>query len=478
MASVTHDQRRGGSLLAVTALLVLPALTAGLLAAGRSADAGPAGDRPGNGFAVGAPADGAPVTVLAGYATDPLPEPDVSTEPVSTPAPTGTPTAPAEPTATGTPTPTEPPATEPAATVPATTAPSAQPDPTWLPPTRPRPEGPQLGVYVTTDDLALTPTYWNAVAGTTVDLRVTVTNTGQVEEAIGLSYQLPAGLTDAGTVGCLRTGSVHRCTAWAVAAGTSFSTRLRIRVSGDAWQRMPVSGLVRATATAPGHPQLTPVTDEQGFAVLFPAGPPTAGVSLSASEVAFDISGAPAGLELRLGNTGQVDSTGTVEIVLPAGVTVPAPPGGCRAGTVGRTRCELGTVRAGSAGVVRLTLAADAETQRRAPLAGAVNAVLTPVTGKAKRVQMSFRIVAAAASVPAQSSDGVAPTSSQGVLAGARPGAIDGPNSTRLTAVGLIVLSVLLVVLALGLATVSLRRRSEVTDPPALAPATSTAGTD
>ena len=82
---------------------------------------------------------------------------------------------------------------------------------------------------------------------------------------------------------------------------------------------------------------------------------------------------------------------------------------------------------------------------------------------------MSFRITAAAAlATPAV---GVpAPTGSQGLIAAAAGGAVDvgGMSPAQRTALGLIVLSVLLVALALVLATGSLRRRTAgpAADPP------------
>ena len=71
---------------------------------------------------------------------------------------------------------------------------------------------------------------------------------------------------------------------------------------------MPLSGSVQVIADAPGVPG--EATDDQGFAVLFPPGPPVPGITLAADEVAFDISGAA--------------STLTVGWATPAGWTPPA----------------------------------------------------------------------------------------------------------------------------------------------------------
>jgi hypothetical protein len=385
---------------------------------------------------------------------------DVPSIPQPTP-PASTPTVPAP---TAPPGPADPPAptAPPAATgppPPATSAPPVQP-----PPGAPAPG--RLGVRVGTEDVTLTEAYWNS-GGTTTTLRVTVTNTGEVPALVRLSYTLPAGLTDAGTAGCAATGGgEHRCGGWTTAPGARSSTLVRVRVDGDAWRGMPLSGAVRVTATAPGV--AGSAEDNEGFAVLFPPGPPVPGISLRAEGVAFDISGAASDLGVRLGNTGRVDAAGRIEVVLPAGVTVPAPPAGCVALGAARTRCDVGIVPAGGSARLRLPVSATPEAQRDAPLAGALVGRLEPLSGRARQLQMSFRITAAAAiSTPAATP---APAGSQGVLAAAgigRDSAGTGPG--RRTAVALIAISGLLVALALALATVSLRRR--LTGSPGGAPA-------
>ncbi|MFG1887110.1 hypothetical protein ACGFIR_04475 [Micromonospora sp. NPDC049051] len=391
--------------------------------------------------------------------TDPGPEP--------TEAPSTTPPEPTPPAATTEPAPTT---TAPEQPAPTTAAPTAGPPPTTpsVPPVRPSapattPPAPPAGVSVTTDDITLTAAYWNAPS-TVTTLRVTVTNTGVTPARIRLAYTLPAGLTDAGTGGCAPAGGgEHRCGEWASAPGVRFSTLLRVRVDGDAWKRMPLSGSVRVTATAPGVPGS--VGDDEGFAVLFPPGPPVPGIRLAADAVSFDIGGGSSGLDVRLGNTGRVDAEGRIEVVLPAGVTVPAPPSGCTTVDPARTRCELGTLAAGRTARLRLPVSATPEAQRQAPLAGAVRAQLDPRSGPARQVQMSFRITAAAA-LATPVAPPPAPTGSQGVLAAeAQVGDGDGGGggSVRRTAILLIVVSTLLVVFALTLATTSLRRR--MTDP-------------
>lgn len=136
------------------------------------------------------------------------------------------------------------------------------------------------------------------------------------------------------------------------------------------------------------------------------------------------------------------------------------PPAGCAPLAPTRTRCDLGVLPAGRTQTLRFTVAATPDAQREAPLAGALTGWLDPESGPARQVQMSFRITAAAAlSTPPA---GVpAPTGSQGLIA-AQGGtvALSGMSSAQRTALALITVSVLLVVLALVLATGALRRRS------------------
>ncbi|SIN32263.1 hypothetical protein [Micromonospora cremea] len=396
------------------------------------------------------PTEPAPETTAPPPETTPPPAPQ-TTAPDVPPAPTTTAPAPGSSTA-------RPPTPGPPAP-PAPPAPSAPP----VRPPAPGPEAPPpnpLGVQVTTEDVTLTGAYWNA-ASTATTLRVTVTNTGTTAQRIRLSYTLPAGLTDAGTKGCTSTGGgAYRCGAWTAGAGARFSSLLRLRVAGTAWKQMPLSGSVRVTANAPGV--AGEAADDQGFAVLFPPGPPVPGISLAADDVSFDISGAASTLAVRLGNTGKVDAVGRVEVVLPAGVSVPTPPAGCVTVDPTRTRCDTGPVPAGRTAELRLPVEATAQAQREAPLSGAVIGQLDPRSGPSRQVQMSFRITAAAAlATPVVSPP--APTGSQGVLPAGGSADAGGMTSVQRTAVILIAVSALLVVLALTLATTSLRRR--LTDP-------------
>ncbi|MFC4148573.1 hypothetical protein ACFO0M_20150 [Micromonospora mangrovi] len=367
--------------------------------------------------------------------------------PTTAPAPAPTTTAPANPAPT---------TTAPAPPPPAPAPPPPAPAPPTVPPAQPGQPVGHLGVRVTTDDVVLTPAYWNAET-TVATLRVTITNVGTAPELVRLGYTLPTGLTDAGTPGCAAAGGgSYRCGEWATAPGARFSSSIRVRVSATAWRAMPLSGSVQVTATAPGVTGST--ADNEGFAVLFPPGPPVPGISLRADEVAFDISGGASSLSVRLGNTGSVDAAGRVEVILPDGVTAPNPPAGCVAVAPTRTRCDVGAVPAGRYATLRLPVSATAEAQRNAPLSGAVVGRLDPRSGHDKQVQMTFRITAAAALATPVATP--VPTGSQGVLVAAGQGGGDeGLTSVQRTAITLITVSGLLVVLALALATTSLRRR-------------------
>jgi hypothetical protein len=405
-------------------------------------------------------AAGAPTSIGHPLAADPdgraaadpeQSDPAPPNDPAESPTPSESPPGPVETT-------TPPPPTD---RPPAQTTPP--PPPIGPPPPAPGPQGPDptpLGVNVTTGDIVLAPAYWNADS-TLADLRVTVANTGRRAEAVRLSYTLPAGLTDAGTAGCVAAGGQSfSCAPWTVAPGTRFGTHVRVRVDGAAWRRIPLSGSVRVTAGATGSGAAVRVSDAEGFAVLFPPGPPVPGVSLTASEVNFDVTGQASTLDVRFGNTGRTDAGGTMEVLLPAGVSVPTLPAGCASTGAGRTRCDLGAIPAGRSGTAKLPIAATAEAQRAAPLSGGVIGTLTPRVGKAKRLQMSFRITAVGSATPA-APDGVAPTGSQGALPPAHqvanPGG--GLSGVQRAAIALIVLSVVLVLLALALAITSLRRR-------------------
>ncbi|WP_165945710.1 hypothetical protein [Micromonospora sp. KC606] len=452
--------RRTSSLVAAS---LAAGLAVGLAAAPNLAVAAPTAARP----TVVAPDAALPGRKPAKDTSTPPVKP-TATRPVPTSAP---PTLPPDPTT---------PAPDPTTTAPTTTSPG-RPTPTSTaptpsrggtarsaPPAAHRPGAPAgLGVRITTRDISLDPAYWNAES-TVTELRATVENTGTVTQQVRLDYTLPAGMSDAGTPGCEAAGGGSwRCGEWTTTPGDPFTSVIKIRVDGDAWRRMPLNGVVRVTATAAGTTGVA--EDNEGFAVLFPPGPPVPGILLEADEVAFDISGGETELAVRLGNTGQVDAAGRVEVVLPAGVSVPSPPAGCTAASLSRTRCDVGLLPAGRTATLRLPVVATADAQREAPLAGALIGVLDPRSGRTREIRTSFKITAAAALATPVATP--TPTGSQGVLAAAGGGTTGG-GSVQRVAVALIAISVLLVVVALAWATTSLRRRM---DEPAPGPAGSPA---
>ncbi|MBQ1025200.1 hypothetical protein [Micromonospora sp. C95] len=385
---------------------------------------------------------------------EPTGEPEPTSPPptVEPPVETTTPAAPSTPptpgTTTGGPAPSGgPPAVTVAPSRPTYSPPPPPPAATLAPPAT-------AGVKVSTGDVTLPAGYWNS-ASTVVTLSVTVANTGTASAGVRLTYTLPAGLTDAGTSGCAAAGNrEYRCGRWTTAPGAQFSTRLRIRVSGDAWRKVPLAGSVRVTATGAAGT----ASDDEGFAVLFPPGPPVPGITMSAGEVTFDAEGAGTELLVRLGNTGRADATGRVDVLLPEGVTVATPPSGCVAVATTRTRCGLGTVRSGRTEEVRLPVTATAQVLRTAPLSGAVIGRLDPRHGADRRMQLSFRITATSPELPAVVPPPAPVTSPNLRPAGATPG--EGPASGQRPAVLLITVSVLLVLLAGGLAAWWWRRRA------------------
>jgi hypothetical protein len=348
-----------------------------------------------------------------------------------------------------------------------------QPAPTSGPPSgQPGPVVPgkgRIGIWVTTSDIKLDPTYWTT--GTTVqELKVFVANTGTYAERVQLRYTLPAGLSDAGTQGCASEngGGNYRCGAWTAPAGARWTTKIKVRVSGDAWLKMPLSGSVKVLAVAPAEPSLGGVQDNEGFAVLFPPDPHVPGIKLEAGEVSFTTTDGPAELKVKVRNTSTSTAKGTVDVLLPSGVSVDpvGRPPTCNS-TVTRTRCDLGRVPAGRVAEVDLTIKAALDVQRLAPLSGAVIATLD-VRGKLKTVKMSFKITALAATYTPPPRTPLA-TGSQGTLGAFAPvggGDTRGMTGVQKTAVALVVVSILLVVLAVALATTSLRRRLEDEKPP------------
>jgi hypothetical protein len=457
---------------ATIGFVVLAAPVGGTAAAGaRTTASGASGASGGSVLAFEDPGQPDPTASTA----EPPPPTEPATEPPSpggrTPSDPGPqPTEPAPGPPSAAPGPTEgQPTTNPE---PSRTAGPQEPAPSSAPPSgQPGPSVPgkgKIGVWVTTGDVRLDSAYWSTGASVK-ELKVTVWNTGTLAEKVQLRYTLPAGLSDAGTQGCVGDGgNNHRCGAWTAPAGARWTTRVKVRVAADAWRLMPLSGSVKVLAAAPSEPSLGAVQDNEGFAVLFPPDPHVAGLAVEAGEVRFASSDAPAQLQVRLRNTGNAVAKGSVDVLLPTGVTVDeaGKPATCVTDPA-KTHCELGSIAAGRTGRLDLRIKAPLTIQRLAPLSGAVIATLTR-RGKVQTVRMSFKITAlAASSTPAPATP--LATGSQGTLGAFAPaaGEPNGMSGLQKTALALVVVSILLVVLALALATTSLRRRMEDDQPAA-----------
>jgi hypothetical protein len=258
--------------------------------------------------------------------------------------------------------------------------------PTTAPPTTqaPPPASPtfqaKLGVRVTAADLDLGPAYWNGNGAG--DFDIAVVNTGNVQEAIGGTYAMPAGVTgtgSSGTGGCTTSGATFACS---LSPGATGRVTVRATVASDAWRG---GKLLTGTATAkvqggPSH--------SDGFSVLFPPGPPTPGISLTASKLALGPASTPpqpdgGDLTVKLGNTGSTTATGAVEIVTPAGVDLVGFPAICKSHrkvAADRDRCEVGSVTAGTVLSGAFRLAISPEARAAAPLTGAVYGYLAGQT--------------------------------------------------------------------------------------------------
>ena len=295
---------------------------------------------------------------------------------------------------------------------------------------------------------------------TVADLNVIVANTGQVAQRITLTYTLPAGVSDAGTPGCRPvSGSTYRCSPITAAADASRSVHVRLRVAGGAWRNAPLNGSVQATATGSGRGDFGIARDYEGFAVLFPPGPPVAGMGLAATEVRFTALDKPATLQVTLTNRGRASAVAAVEVALPSGVNAAAQADCVPAGA--RIRCNLGPLSAGRSGHVRMTLSATPDAQRQAPLSGAAFGTLSSGS-TVKSTQTSFRILADAATAAQDADEN---TTTTGVAASSASSA-----GVTATALALVLAAGALIVLAVVLATTSLLRRRE-DDPGAPAPA-------
>lgn len=327
------------------------------------------------------------VLALAPVATAaPARPPGVST--VDTPAPPDSPSPsagdPASPT----------PGASPTAGGSATPTPTAQPTPPKTPAdatAAPTSAGPPrvLAVNVVAGNAVLGPGYWTGNGAGS--FAVTVKNTGDVPARVTLHYAVPAGVTDAGTGACAH----GACLLDPLAPGTSLSLRVAIVVSPDAWRRAPLAGRVDFSASSPG------AADAGGtvtWGVVFPPGPPAAGIALRVADVTLDNDvTVPGELVIRLTNTGARPATAVVDLVVPAGVTVASLPADCqnrRQADPTTTECGLGTIPAGAQRAVAIPLMVGDRARADAPVAGLVRAALIPSGQASRTTQASYQIIA------------------------------------------------------------------------------------
>lgn len=269
-----------------------------------------------------------------------------------------------------------------------------------------------LAVNVAADNAVLGPEYWTGNGAGS--FAITVRNTGNVAARVTLHYAVPPGVTDAGTGAC-----VHgTCQLDPLAPGTSRSLNVPIAVSPDAWRRAPLAGRVDFSASSPG------TADAGGtvtWGVVFPPGPPAAGIALQVADVTLDNDvTVPGQLVIRLTNTGARPATGVVDLVVPAGVTVARLPADCqtqRQVDPATTECGLDTIPAGAQRAVAVPLMVGDRARADAPVAGLVRAALTPSGQGTRTTQASYQIVAPPAQTGVSAMSTGAPAVPQAVAA-------------------------------------------------------------
>jgi hypothetical protein len=292
---------------------------------------------------------------------------------------------------TPTPHPTHTPKSEPTSTAPAT---PAAPAPASTPTSRAT-----LRISLAVGNAVLGSGYWTGAAAGAFTIRVG--NTGTVDARLAVGYGLPAGVTETGGSGCTGGG----CAAGTLGPGDWVDLRVTIAVAGDAWRAAPLGGQVWVTATGGG---LAPVTDQAGWSLVFPPGPPAPGIALQLDNVTLSADGtAPASLGIRLTNTGGRPAAGRIDVLLPDGITAQTPPPGCQSqpqASPPTVTCDLGTVPPGTVSALAIPLLAGAAARARAPLAGLVRANLTQVGQPSVSTQCSYQILAPAVAPPAGTS--------------------------------------------------------------------------
>ena len=269
------------------------------------------------------------------------------------------------------------------------------PSPTPAPPTTgpatigPTGSGGVLGITVMAGNAVLGPAYW--AGNRNGSFAITVRNTGTLAVRVNLHYTVPRQVSD-GAIGACSHGS---CLISSLAPGRVATLTVAIFVNGDAWRSAPLAGRIDFTGTASGY---TPVSGSVDWGVIFPPGPPAAGINLQVGDVTLDADvTVPGQLVIRLTNTGQRPAAGVLDLVVPAGVSVAQLAADCqsrRQVDATTTECGLAPVPAGVQRAVSIPLEVSDEARANAPLAGLVRASLTPSGQATRTTQASYQIIA------------------------------------------------------------------------------------
>jgi hypothetical protein len=312
------------------------------------------------------PAVSHPMTGLPVLADMDTPTPDPSTVTTTQPAPTDTTT-----------------------TAPPTTSP--------LPPPPPPPAVHRAGVRVVADDVTIGSGYWSGSTGTSLSYRVT--NTGSDRARVTVTITLPGGLTATDQAGCVSLGThTLGCGYASLAAGATVRRSVSVRVDPWAWRSAPLGGVVSARATLIDWPSVASAHDQDGYAVLFPPGPPTPGIYLLVTDVEVDATGVGV-LTVRLRNTGGTPAAARVDVTGPAGSRLATLDAECAYAGRGpnHRRCDIGTLAPGAQELLALRLTVNALAAGGGiPLGGMVRARLAPAGQDPVTTQASFRVLVAA----------------------------------------------------------------------------------
>ncbi|WP_345633004.1 COG1361 family protein [Rugosimonospora acidiphila] len=233
--------------------------------------------------------------------------------------------------------------------------------------------------------------YWRG-AGTT-SFAFTVRNTGSVAAAVRVDYTVPDGVSDAATGACAH----GHCSVPSVAPDASLTLPVAIVVSPDAWRHPPLVGRFTVTARAAG----AKVGDARGtwgtWGVLFPSGPPAAGIDLRVDDVTLGAQpDVPGRLRISLTNTGALPAAAALDVVLPRGVGTGPLPVDCarqRSPDPAAARCLPGTLAPAEQKSIVVPLTVDAAARADTPLTGLVRATLTATGQPARTAQEPYQVL-------------------------------------------------------------------------------------